>query len=135
MIAYANPENREVRDGRGDGYGIARFHKPSGTTIFECWPRFADLSKGGSEPYAGWPVTFNTADNDGREPVGYLKAVDLPVENAVVELTNEETGELVYCFRAKGSAFKAPVYSKAKHTLRAGKERGDVVLLSGAVAQ
>ena len=42
MLAYANPEDR-VREKRR-WYGIARFHKPSGKTIFECWPRFVDAS-------------------------------------------------------------------------------------------
>lgn len=129
MLAYANPENRDVRNFRGDGYGIVRFHKPSGKTTFECWPRF------GSEQYAGWPISFIAAENDGRKPVGYLKDVELPVKNAVVELTNEETGELVYCYRVKGASFKAPVYSKAKHTLKAGSDRGDKVLLRGAMPE
>ena len=135
MLAYANPENRKERMTRGDGYGIVRFYKPSGKTTFECWPRFADLSKGDSEQYAGWPISFNVAENDGRKPVGYLKEVTLPVQNAVVELTNDETGELVYCFRAKGKTFRAPVYSKAKYTLKAGENRGDIVLLAGALPE
>lgn len=135
MLAYANPENRKDRMIRGDGYGIVRFHKPSGKTTFECWPRFADLSKGDAEQYAGWPLSFNAAENDGRKPIGHLEKVKLPVENAVVELTNDETGELVYCFRTTGKTFKAPVYSKAKHTLKAGKDQGDSVLLTGAMPE
>ncbi|TWT80726.1 PhoD-like phosphatase [Planctomycetes bacterium CA13] len=135
MMAYANPENRKERMIRGDGYGIVRFHKPSARTTLECWPRFADLSAGDAAQYPGWPIRFNASENDGRKPVGYLKEVTLPVENAVVELTNEVTGELVYCFRTKGKSFKAPVYSKAKHTLKAGRNNGEKTLLSGAVAQ
>jgi len=129
MLAYANPENRDVRNIRGDGYGIVRFHKPSGTTTFECWPRF------GSEQYAGWPISFDASENDGRKPVGHLKEVKLPVKNAVVELTNDETGELVFCYRVKGDSYKAPVFSKMKHTLKAGSDRGDKVLLSGAMPE
>ncbi|MCF7956396.1 MAG: hypothetical protein K9M75_11380 [Phycisphaerae bacterium] len=141
MNAYANPEpksNSELksditRENRGDGYGLAYFHKSSGEIKFECWPRFADLSKGDAAQFAGWPVTVNTADNDGRKPVGYLNEVKLPVENAVVELTNEKTGELIYCYRVKGKTFKAPVYTNDKHTLKAGKNKATQILLKGAV--
>jgi hypothetical protein len=130
MLAYANPENRDQREVRGDGYGIVRFSKASGKTTFECWPRFVDLSKGDSGQYPGWPISFYDHENDGRTPVGYLREVALPVTNAVVELTNEETGELIYCYRVKGESFKAPVFSMAKHTLKSGRDRADQVLLS-----
>lgn len=64
-----------------------------------------------------------------------MKEVKLPVENAVVELTNEKTGELIYCYRAKGKTFKAPVYTKDKHTLKAGKNKAEQIMLKGAVSR
>ena len=141
MHAYANPEpksNSELksditRENRGDGYALIRFNKSTGDMTFECWPRFADLSKGDAAQFTGWPITVNVKDNDGRKPVGYLKEVKLPVKNAVVELTNDKTGELVYCYRAKGKTFKAPVYSKDKHTLKAGKNKAELVILKGSM--
>lgn len=129
MLAYANPRDRSVRAERGDGYGIVRFRKASGETVFECWPRFADVEKGDSEQYVGWPITFDVAENEGREPKGYLKEVTLPVENAVVELTNDTTGELVYCYRVKGRHFRAPIYEAGSYTLRAGLDRGEKVVV------
>ncbi|NWK57547.1 hypothetical protein HW115_18155 [Verrucomicrobiaceae bacterium N1E253] len=135
MISYANPENRKDRAIRGDGYGLVRYEKSTDKVTFECWPRFCDISKGDSEQYAGWPITINNSQNDGRKPVGYLKEVELPVKDAVVELVNDETGELIYCYRVKGDRFKAPVFSKQKHTLRAGKDRAEKVLLQGVAAQ
>ena len=133
MLAYANPEDRKVREKRGDGYGIARFHKPSGKTIFECWPRFVDASDEDSAQYPGWPVSFFASENDGRKPVGYLQEVALPYDNTVVELTNEATGELVYSHRVGGASFAAPVFSKDKYTLKIGENRGDIIILEGAV--
>lgn len=133
MLAYANPENREVRSIRGDGYGLIRFNKVSGNITFECWPRFADLSKGDSEQFAGWPISFNVSENDGRTVVGYLEEVKLPVRDAVVELTDDATGELVYCYRVKGRTFKAAVFdAETRYTLRAGKNGPAKVLLTGA---
>ena len=140
MLTYYNPPNPNMkimrmqseRENRGDGYGIIRINKSTGNTIFECWPRFADLSAGDAAQYAGWPLSFNASENDGREPVGYLEEVKLPVADAVVELTNDASGELIYCYRVKGNSFKAPVFAQGSYTLKAGQNRGDAVLLSGA---
>lgn len=131
MLAYANPGDRSVRAQRGDGYGIVRFSKFSGRIVFECWPRFADVHAGDAEQYPGWPLTYHVAVNDGRHPVGYLEEVKLPCVNAVVALTHDTTGELIYCYRVKGHTFRAPVYSKGIYTLRAGVDSGDRVLLQG----
>ncbi len=131
MLAYANPGDRNVREQRGDGYGIVRFAKESGRIVFECWPRFADVHAGDKAQYPGWPLTYNVADNDARNVVGYLKEVKLPYVNAVVELTDDTTDELIYCYRVKGDTFQAPVYEEGTYTLRAGLDSGDMVLLQG----
>lgn len=137
MFAYANPDQLNMkilrqdssRENRGDGYGIVRLNKKTGKTIFECWPRFSDVTRGDSEQFLGWPISFNVTENDGRKAVGHLKSVSLPANNAVVELTDAKTGELIYCYRAKGETFKAPVYKKGQYTLKAGKDKPTQVLL------
>lgn len=143
MLAYSNPElpsmaemRKDVaRENRGDGYGLVRFNMKTGETVFESWPRFADLSQGDAAQYEGWPIRFNYLENDGREPIGRLQKVRLPVKDAVVELTNAETGELVYCYRVKGRRFEAPVFEEGRYTLKAGKNRPETVLLEGAKAR
>jgi len=129
MMAYANPIDRKDPMKRSDGYGIARFNKKTGQTTFECWPRFSDVSKGDSEQFEGWPLTIDMAQNDGRKATGHLKEVELPTANAVVELTNAKTGELIYCYRAQGKTFRAPVFAGGKYTLKAGQDKADKVLL------
>ena len=72
MVAYANPDVRLLtvtsrdadksaalipKEGLGDGYGFIRFKKSTGEVTFECWPRFADVSKPDAKQYSGWPVT------------------------------------------------------------------------------
>jgi hypothetical protein len=72
MFAYANPDEKrseitawrkeEKNDpkpmgGRGDGYGLIRFKKPTGEVTFECWPRFADVTKPDAKQFPGWPIT------------------------------------------------------------------------------
>ncbi len=132
MRAYANPQNRQVREKRGDGYGLIYFHKPTGTTTFECWPRFEDASKPNATQYSGWPISFNALENDGRDPIGHLKTVELPFDNSVVALIKESSGELIYCHRVRADKFAAPVYSNEKHTLKVGKDIADIILLKGA---
>jgi len=129
MLAYANPEDRSEVKQRGDGHGIVRFNKKTQQATFECWPRFADLKQGDSAQYEGWPMTLDLAENDGRKPVAYLKEVDLPMENAVVELTDAKSGELVYCYRARGKTFRAPVFAPGRYTLKVGTDQPELVLL------
>ena len=70
MLAYANPEEsifkiEGIRPGAkidtkanwADGYGLIRFKKTSGEVTFECWPRFADVTKPGASQFPGWPQT------------------------------------------------------------------------------
>ena len=137
MFAYANPEysdmkiinNDSSRENRGDGYGLVRFNKKTGATVFECWPRFSNSSLGDSEQFVGWPIRFNASENDGRTVVSHLQQVELPVQGGVVELTNADSGQLIYCYRVKGSHFEAPVYSSGRYTLRAGKDQPTQILL------
>lgn len=131
MLAYANPKDRKDVKQRGDGYGLVRFNKKTGEATFECWPRFADLEEGDSAQYEGWPMTLDLTENDGRKPVAYLEEVALPMENAVVELTHDDSGELVYCYRVQGKTFKAPVYAPGTYSLRVGADRPEKYLLRG----
>jgi hypothetical protein len=138
MHAYANPDQLDMnilrsdstRENRGDGYGLVRFKKKTGEIVFECWPRFARLDDGDAAQFRGWPIRFHVRDNDGRRPIGQLQPVRLPARNAVVELTNADTGELIYCHRAEAKTFAAPVFAPGRYTLRAGQDQPDSVLLS-----
>lgn len=70
MVAYANPERVPTKggdekavgkpvpqDGWADGYGLIRFRKTSGEVVFECWPRFTDVTQPDAAQFPGWPVT------------------------------------------------------------------------------
>ncbi|MEM7392438.1 MAG: metallophosphoesterase family protein, partial [Verrucomicrobiota bacterium] len=126
MMAYANPPNRSDEKQRADGYGLVRFNKKKGTVTFECWPRFSDVNEGDKAQFAGWPITVNMADNDGRKPVGTLNPLK---EDGVVQVIHEDDGEILYTVRAK-AGFKPPVYKKGTYTVKFGKEKPDTVLQS-----
>lgn len=72
MVAYANPHPARTRiaarekedktglqplEGWADGYGLIRFRKSAGEVVFECWPRFADVTRPDADQFPGWPVT------------------------------------------------------------------------------
>ena len=107
MMAYANPEDRRDELKRSDGFGIVRFDKNERTITFECWPRFADARNGDKAQFAGWPVKFQMKDNDGRKRVGYLPEIVAPAETKpVVQVVNEESGEILYTVRVGSNRFR-----------------------------
>lgn len=127
VMAYANPEDLTDERRRGDGYGIVRFDKKSGRVTFECWPRFSQ-----GEQYAGWPMTVQNDDNDGRRPVAWLP--DLVFEGAerpVVQVIAEADGEILYTTRVRGSRFQPHVYSEGTFSVKVGRDRPDDATLTG----
>lgn len=135
IVAAANPleyydQTRGINPAnlhdRGAGYGIIRVDKTTRQITFESWPIHSDPetpSTGGQFP--GWPVTINQADNDGREPTGYLPLIDtLSEKTPVVSVYAESTGELLYSMRFPGSLVRLPVYDNS-HTYRVEISYGD----------
>ena len=132
MLAYANPkyatmgELRKNRTSRADGYGLVRFNKSNNKVTFECWPRFCDVRKGDSVQFPGWPISFQMEENDGRKPAGHLPMINFDVENPVVQVIEDATGEILYTRRIQGKSFSAPVYAKGTYTVKAGLGKTDL---------
>ena len=59
MIAYANPTDRTDQTQRADGYGLVRFRKSDRSIIFECWPRFIDVTAEDAEQFRVGPSRFH----------------------------------------------------------------------------
>ena len=57
MHAYANPDQQD----NGAGFGFIRFRPGDGEVAFECWPREADVTKGDTAQFVGWPITVSPA--------------------------------------------------------------------------
>jgi len=132
MLAYANPEDVEDERKRADGHGLVRFNKKTRKVTFECWPRFSDAREGDKAQFPGWPITIETDANDGRAVAGYLP--ELVIEdgsNPVVQVIEEQTGEILYTVRTQGGRFQPRVYSKGKHTVKIGRDKPDGQTLTG----
>jgi hypothetical protein len=132
MLAYANPANIRNERERGDGYGLVRFHKRTQQVTFECWPRFSDVADGDEAQFPGWPITVDIADNDGRKPVAWLPELHFEgIENPVVQVLDERTGEVLYTLRVRGRSFQPPVFGYGTYTINAGRDKPNDVTMSG----
>ena len=129
ILAYANPADMDDERRRGDGTGLVRFNKRTGEITFECWPRFSE------EQYSGWPITIRNDDNDGRRPVAWLPELVVDgAERPVVRVIADDSGEILYTFRARANRFQPPVYAEGTFTVKVGRDRPDDVTLAGLEA-
>jgi hypothetical protein len=126
MMAYANPPDINDEKQRADGYGIARFHKKKRTVTFECWPRFSAAQSGEKAQFPGWPITVAMDDNDGRKPAAWLPELIIEsAPNAVVQVINEKTGDILYTVRTAGPRFQPAVFAPGKYTVKIGRDKPD----------
>ncbi len=134
MMAYANPPDIGNPEQRGDGYGIARFHKADRTITFECWPRFSKAH--GNKQFPGWPITVEMEKNDGRKVVGFLpELIFKGSQHPVVQVIEEKTGEILYTVRIKSERFQPVVYAPGNYTIRIGKNKADVMVFKGLASE
>jgi hypothetical protein len=133
MYAVGNPDeinqhkNRYTRaDLKSSGFGIIRFNRNTRDITAEAY-RFLSKTDGGTyQQFPGWPHTINQLDNYGREPLAYLPVVNVQgMEDPVLELTNDVTGEMEYILRINGNSFKPMVFSMDPHSLRIGDPEND----------
>jgi hypothetical protein len=103
---------------KASGLGIVRFDKPNRRITIECWPFLADPTVPGTQ-FPGWPVAFDMLANDGRPAAAHLPR--LLIEGAarpVVEVVDEQTGELVYTLRLAGPSWQPHVFAPGRYTVR-----------------
>ena len=142
MHTYANPDKERTNKWGGEwgeraaGYGLVRFNTVTRTITMECWPRGVDVTQRDARQYKGWPVTINQLDNYGREPIAYLPEIRVTgMENPVVRVVYEATGELVYTLRIRGTTFKPKVFKDGLYTVHIGEQPGGMKTFTGLDAQ
>ena len=69
----------------------------------------------------------------GRRP-GCRSCVSTGVENPVVQVVEEASGEVLYTIRVQGNHFQPPVYSPGKYTVKAGRDKPDGKEITGIEA-
>ena len=107
---------------RAPGYGIVRFNKATRVITMENWPRYVDPAASEAPQYEGWPVTIDQTDNYGRAAAAYLPTIEVSgLDDPVVQLVNEDSGEVVYTLRINGQTFRPKVFAAgATYTVKVG---------------
>ncbi|HEV7224306.1 MAG TPA: alkaline phosphatase D family protein, partial [Pirellulales bacterium] len=100
------------------GLGLVRFDKRNRKITVECWPFLADPTQPGTQ-FAGWPRTFDVLANYGRKAAAHLPRLDVRgVKDAVAEVIDEASGELVYSLRIGGPSWQPHVFAPGRYTVR-----------------
>ncbi|MEM7202659.1 MAG: hypothetical protein AAF628_20490 [Planctomycetota bacterium] len=136
LHAVANPDPERATGDRlttrAAGFGVMRLNKASRKITMECWPRNVDVSSPDASPYPGWPMTIHQIDNYARKAVAHLPTLVVEGDPApVVEIVDEQTGELVYALRLPGTRFRPKVFRRGTYTVRVGE--GDAVQVFAGV--
>ncbi len=108
---------------KASGFGLCRFDTSARTIDVHCYKFLTDVTKPNeAHEYPGWPITLTQRDQDGRTIAGHLPEVSVEgVENAVMMVHNQATGELVYCLRLRGNTVRPWVFdADAAYTVRLG---------------
>ena len=108
----------EAMQDKASGIGLVRFDKRNRKIIIECWPFLADPLRPGTQ-FPGWPVTINILDNYGRKAAAHLPTLKVKgVENPVVQVTEEQTGDVLYALRIASQSFQPHVFAPGKYTIK-----------------
>lgn len=104
---------------RAPGYGIVTFHRATRKITLTNWPRWVDPSQPGARPYEGWPITIDQTDNGLPTRGWVLERVETPgLEDPVVQVVDQVSGEIVYTLRIRGSSFTPTVFKEGLYTVR-----------------
>ena len=103
------------------GWGVVRFDKQQRTTTFDCWPRNVDITASDAKQYPGWPITVAQQANYGRKAVAWLPTLHIRgIDDPVVQVIDQQSGEIVYTLRIKGDTFRPKVFRKGTYAVKVG---------------
>jgi hypothetical protein len=130
VYAIGNPgdfngiQNRyEYQNKKTGGLGFVIFDTETRNITMESWHFLADVDNPSEESqHPGWPLTINQMDNYGRKAVAWLPDIKIDGDsNPVIEITDQETGELIYIVRIKGTTFSPKVFGiDSRYSIRIG---------------
>jgi hypothetical protein len=74
------------------------------------------------------------SQNDGRKAKGWLPKMIFTQPNPVVQVINDETGEILYTVRVKGKIYQPKVFSPGKYSVKSGINQADKTIISETAA-
>ncbi len=106
---------------KASGYGMIHFDQSQQTIKMEAYRYLDAPGQDKPEQFPGWPLTINVTDNYGREAMDYLPTMNLSgIENPIVEVIHEATGELVYKLRINRDSFQPKIFESGAYTIKVG---------------
>ncbi|MBA4147728.1 MAG: alkaline phosphatase D family protein [Verrucomicrobia bacterium] len=126
----------ETMHDKASGLGLVRFDKKARRISLECWPYLADPTKPDTQ-FPGWPVQFHMLENYARKPLAHLPLLKISgIKNPVVQVIEEQTGELVYALRLNESSWQPHVFNPAsRYTIKVSEpETGKEKVITGIVS-
>lgn len=134
-FAAANPEKSPAGDllnTRAAGFGFVRLNTKSRQITMECWPRNVDVTDPSAKQYPGWPLTISQFDNYNPPSWGKLGELTFDVDSPVVQLTDSDTGEILYTVRANGKSFVPGAPKGKSFIVKVGKDAPEMVVSEDA---
>jgi len=124
VYAVASPRKTTIQPTRhhelSTGYSVITFFKNSRDIELVNWPYWADPDK--DKPFPGWPIRINQQDNYGRKAQAWLPEVEITgLADPVIQVIDQQNGELVYALRLKGRSFQPKVFAPGLYTIRVGE--------------
>ncbi|MCU0376929.1 MAG: hypothetical protein MUC78_01590 [Bacteroidales bacterium] len=121
--AVANPHKSAVKPQRHNelvtGYSVITFNRKTREIEMANWPGYADPVTG--SPFPGWPVRIKQTDNYNRRTVAWLpEVVTEGLNNPVIRVISDNTGEIVYTLRISGNTYQPGVFYYGPYTIEAG---------------
>lgn len=117
--AVANPQKFGIaphaQNERAPGFGWIVFDKPARRITLTNWPRWADLTSPGAQPYPGWPITISQWDN-GLSRAGF----ELKLKKAVsglVRVIKEGASEPEWVARLAQPLRALPVWTSGDYRI------------------
>jgi alkaline phosphatase D len=136
VFAVGNPEDDTRSDLRymraqlsSSGYSIITFNQENREIKVDAYRFLADVSDPGLEDnqFPGWPLTISQYDCAGLDSGYALPTLELEgLENVIVEVIREDTGEIESIVRMNGSEFIPKVYKPGTFTIRVGDPEKDL---------
>jgi len=104
---------------RAPGYGIVTFDRAARKITMANWPRWVDPAAPDAKPYAGWPITVQQFDNGLPRTGWLLDRIEAPgIPDPVVQVIEEQSGEIVYTVRIPDRSFAPPVFHDGSYTVK-----------------
>ena len=103
---------------RAPGYGIVTLDRDTREITFANWPRFVDPSEPDAKPYQGWPISFDQRDNGFPGEGWRLETIETEIDDPVIQIVADASGEVVYTYRIQGRSFEPRVFESGVYTVR-----------------